>query len=50
MLKKLKNGKAAGIDEIPYEMHKWGGGSARMVDLLVCLFKAIWTEERVPER
>ena len=48
VLKKLKNGKAAGMDEIPYEMYKWGG--ARMVDLLVCLFNAIWTEERVPER
>ena len=48
VLKKLKNGKAAGMDEIPYEMYKWGG--ERMVDLLVCLFRAIWTEERVPER
>ena len=31
ILKKLKNGKFTGFDEIPYEIYKWGGVS--MIEL-----------------
>ena len=44
-MKHLKNRKATGIDDILYEMHKYGADSMR--DLLV--IKAIWNSERVPE-
>ena len=47
VVKKLKNGKAAGMDEIPYEMYKWGG--PRITDLLVVLFEKIWNAEMVPK-
>ena len=47
VVKRLKNGKAAGLDDIPYEMYKWGG--SRMIDLMVTLFNSIWNGENVPK-
>ena len=44
---KLKNGKAAGNDRIPYEMYKFGGKI--IVEKLKELFVEIWRNERVPE-
>ena len=44
----LENGRAAGMDDISYELYKWGGAS--MIDLLVQLFRVIWSNEKVPER
>ena len=41
-----KNGKAAGLDDIPYEMYKNGGES--MIDRMTDLFNRVWEEERVP--
>ena len=48
IVKKLKNGKAAGLDQISHEMYKWGGPG--MIDLLVSLFGKIWNAETVPKR
>ena len=47
-LKKLKNGKAAGPDGIPYEMFKNGGRC--MIEKLHDIFRKIWNEERVPKK
>ena len=47
MVKKLKNGKTARMDKIPYEVYKWSG--PRMTDLLVALFEKIWNAENVPK-
>ena len=48
VLKGLKNGKATGMDGIPYEFYKHGG--ERIVDMLWSLFKEVWSEERVPQK
>jgi hypothetical protein len=45
---KLRNEKAAGFDEIPYEMYKFGG--EMMIKKLHELFVEIWKEERVPSK
>ena len=47
ILKKLKDGKAAGLDTIPYEMYKYGG--EWVVENLHRLYKRIWRERRVPK-
>ena len=44
---KLKNGKAAGNDRIPYEMYKFGGST--LLEKLNELYVEIWRNERVPE-
>ena len=46
-LKRLKNGKAAGRDNIPPEALKAGGQMS--VDILYDLFNTIWTTEEIPE-
>jgi hypothetical protein len=46
VVERLKNDKAAGCDEIPYEMYKFGGEF--MVKKLHELYVEIWKEERVP--
>ena len=46
-IKKLKNGKAAGCDNIPPEAIKAGGETSE--EVLVDLCKRIWSEEKVPE-
>ena len=48
LLKCLKNGKATGMDGIPYELYKYGG--EKVVDVLWCLFNEVWREERVPKK
>ena len=45
-LNKLKDNKAPGLDSIPYEMYKYGGGW--IVDSLENLFAKIISEEKVP--
>ena len=47
VVKNLKNGKAAVLNDILYEMYKWGG--SRVIDLLVSLFNSIWRSECVPK-
>ena len=46
VLKHLKNGKAAGMDGLPYEMFKCGGEN--LVGMLVMLYNAVLHNERVP--
>jgi hypothetical protein len=46
VVERLKNDKAAGCDENPYEMYKFGGEF--MVKKLHELYVEIWKEERVP--
>ena len=46
-IKKLKNGKAAGCDDIPPEAIKAGGETSEEVLLDLC--NRIWSEEKVPE-
>ncbi|KAF2365644.1 hypothetical protein FHG87_003589 [Trinorchestia longiramus] len=46
-LKKVKNGKASGPDEIPYEFYKHSGRS--IMEMLRCLFVEIWKSEKVPD-
>ena len=48
VLRYLKNKKASGMDDIPYELHKWGGAS--MVDLLVQWCRTIWSNKKASER
>ena len=48
VLKGLKNGKATGMDGIPYEFYKHGG--ERIVDMLWNLFREVWREERVLQK
>jgi hypothetical protein len=43
---RLRNDKAAGLDDIPYEMYKFGGEI--MIKKLHELFIEIWKDERVP--
>ena len=47
MLRHLKCGKAAGMDEVPYEMFKYG---ASVVTMLVKLHNSVWNEEKVPSK
>ena len=44
-VKRQKNGKAAGPDDIPYEFYKNGGEV--MIDRITELFNQVWEEERV---
>ena len=46
-LKKLKNYKSAGVDEITNEQLKYGGSA--LVGQLELLFKKVWEEEVIPE-
>ena len=46
VLKHLKYGKAAGIDDVPYEMFKNGGET--VVGMLLKLYNKVWSEEKVP--
>ena len=48
VVKRLKNDKATGCDNIPYEMFKNGG--RRMIEILVQMFQNVWMSERVPRR
>ena len=48
VLKHLKNGKAARMDGLPYEMFKCGGEN--LVDMLVMLYNAVLHNERVPSK
>ena len=48
VLEHLKNGKAAGLDEIPYEMFKCGG--ERVLDILTKLYNCVLAEEKVPSK
>ena len=43
-VKRLKNGKAAGMDDIPYEFFKNGGEA--VIDWMTDLFNRVWEEER----
>ena len=45
-LKRQKNNKAAGLDEIPYEMYKNGG--MIVLEKMTELFNEVWESERVP--
>ena len=45
-LNKLKDNKAPGLDSLPYEMYKYGGGW--IVDSLYNIFDKIIEEEKVP--
>ena len=45
-LKKLKNSKAAGLDDIPNEFYKNGGEV--MIQNIYMLFRKIWEKEEVP--
>ena len=47
VLKKLKNCKSAGVDEITNEQLKYGGSA--LVGQLELLFKKVWEEEVIPE-
>ena len=46
-IKKLKNGKAAGCDNIPPEAIKVGGDMSK--EVLFNLYNRIWSEEKVQE-
>ena len=46
-IKSLKNNKAAGYDQIPYEMLKNGG--EWVIEHLFKLFKLVWVTEKVPD-
>ncbi|XP_063691248.1 uncharacterized protein LOC134823643 [Bolinopsis microptera] len=46
-VKKLKNCKSAGVDEITNEQLKYGGSA--LVGQLELLFKKVWEEEVIPE-
>ena len=48
MFKNLKNGKAAGMDGIPYELYKYGG--EKVMDMLWSMFGEVWREEKVPRK
>ena len=43
----LKNGKAAGVDNIPAEVFKVGG--ELMVDIIYTLITLIWEKEQMPK-
>ena len=42
-VKRQKNGKAAGLDGIPYEMYKNGGEV--VIDRMTEVFNQVWEEE-----
>ena len=46
-MKKLKNGKAAGCDNVPPEAIKVGGDTSEEVLLDFC--NRIWNKEKIPE-
>ncbi|KAF2354491.1 hypothetical protein FHG87_014754 [Trinorchestia longiramus] len=46
-LKKVKNGKASGPNDIPNEFYKHSDES--IIEMLRCLFDEIWRSERVPD-
>jgi len=46
-IRKLKNNKAAGLDEIPVELLKQGGEP--VTEVLTELFNHIWHAEEIPE-
>ena len=46
-IKKLKNGKVAGCDNIPSQAIKVGGNTSEEVLLDLC--NRIWSEEKMPE-
>ena len=46
-VKRQKNNKSPGMDDIPYEMYKNGGEV--MIDEITKLFNCVWQEERVPK-
>ena len=45
-VRKQKNGKATGPDDIPYELYKNGGEV--VIDWMTDLFNRMWEEEQVP--
>lgn len=45
-IKKLKNNKAPGFDEIPVELLK--ANIEITTDVLFCIFGHIWQEEKIP--
>ena len=47
-IKRQKNGKAAGPDEIPYEMYKNGGET--VIERMTDVFNRVWREEKVPKK
>ena len=47
VIKNLKNGKAAGCDNVPPEAIKAGGDTSGEVHLNFC--NRVWTEEKIPE-
>ncbi|XP_063857805.1 uncharacterized protein LOC135099405 isoform X1 [Scylla paramamosain] len=47
-VRRQKNGKAAGPDDIPYEFYKNGGEV--VIDRMTELFNRVWDEERVPRK
>ena len=47
-VKRQKNGKAAGPDEIPYEMYKNGGET--VIERMTDVFNRVWREEKVPKK
>ena len=47
-VRRQKNGKAAGPDDIPYEFYKNGGEVA--IDRMTELFNRVWEEEKVPRK
>ena len=46
-LKKLKNYKSPGVDDISNEQLKYGASG--MIDYLVALFEKVWSSESIPE-
>ena len=47
-VKRQKNGKAVGPDEIPYEMYKNGGEA--VIERMTEVFNRVWREEKVPKK
>ena len=47
VIKNLKNGKAAGIDEVTAELIKYGG--VRLHEKVIAMVKGIWDVEMMPE-
>ena len=46
-IKKLKNGKAAGCDNVPPEAIKAGGDTSE--EVFLDFYNRVWTEEKIPE-
>ena len=47
-VRKQKNAKAAGPDEVPYEFLKFGGDM--VIEKMTELYNCVWEEERVPRK